>query len=108
MTGSMSKSARISYVILAVLLVLIGGLRMATLLLTVLFGYFALNFLSFGRSKLLGIALYLIAVASIGYGFIFFSRQEAAQQPTRPEIQGFAGQLAGTACQREPTDQRAP
>ena len=71
----MSRSARISYVIIAVLLVLIGGLHMATLLLTVLFGYFALNFLSFGRSKLLGIGFYLIVVASIGYGFIFFSRQ---------------------------------
>ena len=91
----MSKSARISYVMIAVLLVLIGGLHMATLLLTVLFGYFALNFLSFGRSKLLGIAFYLIVVASIGYGFIFFSRQAYIALPeiaekTIPAVVGYA------------------
>ena len=91
----MNKSARISYVILAVLLVLIGGLHMATLLLTVLFGYFALNFLSFGRSKFLGISFYLIVVASIGYGFIFFSRQAyialpAIAEKTIPAVVGYA------------------
>jgi predicted PurR-regulated permease PerM len=91
----MNKSARISYVIMAVLLVLVGGLHMATLLLTVLFGYFALDFLSFGRSKLLGIGLYLIAVGSIGYGFIFFSRQAYTSLPeiaekTIPAVVGYA------------------
>jgi hypothetical protein len=46
----MTQSA-ISYVIMAVLLVLIGWLHLATLVLTVLFGYFALRMFSFGRSK---------------------------------------------------------
>lgn len=91
----MNKSARISYVIIAGLLVLIGGLHMATLLLTVLFGHFALNVLSFGRSKLLGIVLYLIAVAAIGYGFIFFARQAYIALPeiaekTIPAVVGYA------------------
>lgn len=81
----MTKSARISYVIMAVLLVLIGWLHMATLLLTVLFGYFALNFLSFGRSKTLGVVLYVIAVAAIGYGLFFFSSQ-AYKNKTLPRI----------------------
>ena len=104
----MNKSARISYVILAVLLVLIGGLHMATLLLTVLFGYFALNFLSFGRSKLLGIAFYLIVVASIGYGFIFFSRQAYIALPeiaekTIPAVVGSSSEAGRSATPRPRT-----
>lgn len=71
----MTTSARISYVIMAVLLVLIGWLHMSTLVLTAMFGYFALNFLSFGRSKALGVVLYVIAVAAIGYGLYYFSRE---------------------------------
>ena len=93
--GSVSRPARIAHVIFAALLVLTGALHMATLLLTVLFGYFALNFLSFGRSKLVGIVLYLIAVSAIGYGFIFFSRQAYTALPeiaekTIPAVVGYA------------------
>jgi len=79
----MTKSARISYVIMAVLLVLIGWLHLATLLLTALFGYFALFLFSFGRSKALGVVLYTIAVVAIGYGLFYFSSQA---YKTLPEI----------------------
>ena len=79
----MTQSTRISYVIMAVLLVLIGWLHLATLVLTGLFGYFALNFLSFGRSKFLGLALYTIGVLGIGYGLFYFSKQA---YKTLPEI----------------------
>ena len=71
----MTQSARISYGIMVVLLVLIGWLHMATLLLTVLFGYFALRLFSFGRSKILGVLLYVIVVVGIGYGLYFFASQ---------------------------------
>ncbi len=77
----MSQSARISYVIMAVLLLLIGWLHLGTLILTVLFGYFALQQFSFGRSKLLGVALYLIAVVAIGCGLFYFSRQAYVTAP---------------------------
>lgn len=91
----MSTSARISYVIMAVLLVLIGWLHMATLILTAFFGYFALNLLSFGRSKALGVILYLIVVVSVGYGFFYFSRQAYKTLPeiaddTIPAVVNFA------------------
>ena len=79
----MTQSRRISYVIMAVLLVLIGWLHLATLVLTGLFGYFALNFLSFGRSKFLGLTLYMIGVLGIGYGLFYFSKQA---YKTLPEI----------------------
>ena len=71
----MTQSARISYGIMAVLLVLIGWLHMATLVLTVLFGYFALRMFSLGRSKMLGVVIYVIVVVGTGYGLFFFSSQ---------------------------------
>lgn len=71
----MSLPTRISYVIMAVLLVLIGWLHLGTLVLTSFFGYFAIQKFSLGRSRLLGLALYIIAVAGIGYGFYEFSKQ---------------------------------
>ncbi|HXT41344.1 MAG TPA: AI-2E family transporter [Candidatus Angelobacter sp.] len=71
----MSNPARISYLIMAVLLVLVGLLHLATLALTTLFGYFALRQFSFGRSKALGVTIYIIAVMAIGYGLFHFSRK---------------------------------
>src|SRR5450759_5233353 len=71
----MSQPTRISYVIMAVLLVLIGWLHLGTLVLTALFGFFALQVFSFGRSKFLGVALYVVVVALIGWGLCYFSRQ---------------------------------
>ena len=71
----MTQSARISYGIMAGLLVLIGWLHMATLVLTVLFGYFTLRMFSLGRSKLLGVVIYVIVVVGTGYGLFFFSSQ---------------------------------
>lgn len=69
----MSRPARISYVIMAVLLVLLGWLHLGTLLLTALFGYFALQQFSIRDNKVVGVAIYLIAVAAISYGLFFFS-----------------------------------
>jgi len=71
----MSKPARISYLIMAVLLMLVGLLHLGTLVLTTLFGYFALRQFSFGRGKTLGVVLYAIAASAIGYGLFYFSRQ---------------------------------
>ena len=78
----MTRSARISYVIMAVLLVLIGWLHLGTLVLTSFFGYFAVNLLSFGRSKTLGVILYLVGVVAIGYGLFFFSSRAYKTLPT--------------------------
>ncbi len=91
----MTKPARISYVIMAVLLLLIGWLHLGTLVLTVLFGYFALQQFSFGRSKLLGVLLYLIAVVVIGCGLFYFLRQAYVAAPkiaetTIPAVVAYA------------------
>jgi predicted PurR-regulated permease PerM len=73
----------------------VGWLHMGTLLLTVLFGYFALNFLSFQRSKVLGVALYVIFVVTITWGLIYFSRQAYRTLPdianeTIPAVVNYA------------------
>jgi len=77
----MTTSARISYVMMAVLLVLIGWLHLGVLVLTSFFGYFALQKFSLGKSKILGVGLYVILVALIGYGVVYFSRQVRVQLP---------------------------
>ena len=91
----MTTSARVSYLIMAALLVLVGWLHMGTLLLTVLFGYFALNFFSFGRSKTIGVLVYLILVVAITWGLVYFSKQAYKEVPniareTIPALVNFA------------------
>src|SRR5438876_1032876 len=91
----MSQPARISYVIVAMLVALVGFLHLATLALTTLFGYFALRQFSFGRGKALGVTIYIIAVTAIGYGLFYFSRQAYKTLPeiadtTIPAVVNFA------------------
>lgn len=91
----MNQPARISYIVMAVVLVLIAWLHLGTLLLTSLFGYYALLLFSFGRSKLLGVTIYIVAVVTIGIGLVFFSRQAYVALPeiantTIPAVVGAA------------------
>lgn len=93
----MNLQTRISYVIMAVLLVLVGWLHLGVLVLTSLFGYFAILKFSFGRSRLLGIAIYIVAVVAIGYGLFFFGKKAYKQLPqiaetTIPAVVEFAEQ----------------
>lgn len=81
----MNRPARISYVLMAVLVVLIAWLHLGVLLLTALFGHLALQKFSFGWHKTLGVALYLVAVAAIGSGLFFFSRQAYIALPRMAE-----------------------
>ena len=91
----MSQPVRTSYLIMAALLVLTGWLHLGTLVLTALFGYFALHVFSFGRSKFLGLAIYLVVVVTIGAGLVYFSRQTYVALPkiadtTIPAVVNFA------------------
>ena len=74
---------------------LVGLLHLATLALTTLFGYFALRKFSFGRSKALGVTIYVIAVTAIGYGLFYFSKKAYKTLPdiadaTIPAVVNFA------------------
>jgi len=91
----LSKQARISYVLMAALLVLIGVLHLATLVLAALFGHFALRLFSFGRSKAIAVTIYVITVCGLGYGLFFFAQQAYVAGPeiaerTVPAVVAFA------------------
>ncbi len=86
---------RISYFFMALMLALIGGLHMATLLLTTLFSYFALRQFSGGRSKILGLVIFAVVVSAAAYGLSFFTKQAYVAFPriakeTIPAVVGFA------------------
>ena len=69
----MNRPAQVSYLLLAILLVMIASLHLGNFLLTALFGYLALEFFTFRRSKALSVALYFVAVIAIGAGMIYFT-----------------------------------
>lgn len=70
----MTKQARISYAFMFILLILVGWLSMATLLLTTLFSYLTLRVLSFGKSKPLGICLFVMIAATGIVGLLYYSK----------------------------------
>ncbi len=66
---------------MAALLVLVASFGLGTLLLTALFGYFALQKLSIRGNRLIGAALYIVTVAALGTGFFLFARQAYVTLP---------------------------
>lgn len=91
----MTLQTRISYGLVALLLVLVGWLHLGILVLTALFGYFAIEKFSFGRSRWLGVGLYVIAVVGIGLGLYHFAKQAYVSIPqiaetTLPKVVEFA------------------
>ncbi|MSU33076.1 MAG: AI-2E family transporter [Pedosphaera sp.] len=68
----MRSPHQISYVFISILLLLVGVLQLATPLLTALFAYFAMTFLSFGRSRWLGLTLFLLLFGGVSAGFFLF------------------------------------
>jgi len=75
MVQTMTGAARFSYLFIVVVIVVAGATHLATPLLTVLFSYFALRKLYFGRRKWLSVALFLIVLSGTLYGFGFLIRQ---------------------------------
>lgn len=95
MLAPVDRPRRISYAFMLLLLVAVGWLHMATLLLTVLFSSFALRQLSFGRSRLVGVMLFLVVVCGVFSGMWFFAKQAYVTFPriaqeTLPAIVDYA------------------
>ncbi|NJM55999.1 MAG: AI-2E family transporter [Verrucomicrobiae bacterium] len=89
------RPARLSFAVMLVMLVLVGWLHMTTLLLTILFASLALRRLSFGRSKLLGIVLFLLLMATVTWGMWTFGIQAYKSFPriaeaTIPAVVSYA------------------
>ena len=65
----MTKSERISYAFIALIIITVAWLGLATPLITVLFSYFALRKLHFPKtSRLTAAVLFLTLLAAIFYG----------------------------------------
>ncbi len=77
----MTKTAKISYVFIVLVLLLVCVLHLATPFLTMLFAYFALTKLRFGQSKGLAVTLFLILVLVLGYGSYYFLKQAYVALP---------------------------
>jgi len=68
----MSFPLRISYVFIALLLFVAGWLHLATLLVTALFAFFALNMLTIRGRKWVGLSLFTVMLIGAGFGFYGF------------------------------------
>ena len=77
----MASPIRVSYAFIVGTLLLVGWLNLATPFLTVLLSYFALTKLNRWEKKWLAIALFLILVAAVFYGFGFFLKRIYEQLP---------------------------
>ena len=91
----MPTPKRLSFAFMATGLVLVGWLNLTVLLLTGLFGYFALERLTLRGRKWVGVALFVLLIAAAGYGFFAFARAAATTVPkiaeeSIPRILAFA------------------
>ena len=71
----MTPATRFSYFFLVAVIVLAAATHLATPLITVLFSYFALRKLHFGKRKWLSLVLFFVVVAATLYGLGFLVRQ---------------------------------
>src|SRR5204863_8684653 len=77
----MTPAARFSYFFLVAVIVLAAATHLATPLITVLFSYFALRKLYFGKRKWLALVLFFVVVAATLYGLGFLIRQAFVAHP---------------------------
>ncbi len=90
-----ARSRWFSYLFLVVLLALVAWLHLGTFLLTSLFGYLVLQAFCIRRNKAISVALYLVVVALIVSGLIYFSSLAYRTFPkiaetSIPAMAGFA------------------
>ncbi len=71
----MTRATRFSYLFLVAVIVLAAATHLATPLITVLFSYFALRKLYFGKRKWLSLLLFFVVVSATLYGLGFLIRQ---------------------------------
>lgn len=76
----MNRATRISYGFVLGLLALVAAMHMTVPLITVLFAFFAMNQLSFGR-RWLGLVLFSVAMAGVVSGLWFFTGQALVALP---------------------------
>ncbi|HMJ64005.1 MAG TPA: AI-2E family transporter [Candidatus Binatia bacterium] len=73
--------ARISYIFMVVLLLIVGVLQLGTPLIAVLFAYFALTKLDFTRHKAVAVGIFIVLLLGFFYGFALFVKQALVALP---------------------------
>ncbi len=66
------RSLVLSYALFILLIVLVGWLQLATIIVAALFSFLALRVLCFGGYKRSAVALFLVLLAAVFYGFVLF------------------------------------
>jgi predicted PurR-regulated permease PerM len=89
------RTQNLGYWLIALMLVVAGALNLATPLLTVLFSYFVLRKLRFGRKKWLPTLIFIVVVLGFLYLFGYFIKQAVVALPeiaedSIPKISAFA------------------
>lgn len=77
----MQRPVLISYIIFALLMILVAALNLGTPFVAALFGYLALRKLDFTRQRWMSLALFLILVAGLFCGFVFFVKRALVVGP---------------------------
>src|SRR5437762_7391847 len=77
----MTRAARFSYFFLIAVIVLAAAIHLATPLVTVLFSYFALRKLYFGKRKWLSLVLFFVVVSATLYAWVFLSDRRSLPFP---------------------------
>ena len=75
------KSIAVSYAIFILILVAVGAFHLTTVFVTILFASLALRALNFGKYKWVSIALFLIFLSILFYGFAFFVKHAITALP---------------------------
>lgn len=93
--ASPDRTYVISYILFALLFVMVGWLKLTTTLVAVLFAYLALRTLSFGRLRWLAVILFFVLLLALFYGFARFANHSIVALPSIaksaiPEIVRFA------------------
>lgn len=91
----MTQAQKISYALMLVALALVGWLHMATLLITTLFCYFALDKFTIRGNKPLALVFFFVVLALVAAGLYFFAKNASVAIPkladtTIPVIVEFA------------------
>ena len=92
----MKRATRFSYLFLVAVFVLAAVIHLATPLITVLFSYFALRKLYFGKRKWLSLLLFFVVVAATLYGAISpYAPVNAGRHRVRRPHGGGVGRSSG-------------
>jgi predicted PurR-regulated permease PerM len=82
----MTRPQRISYGFMAVMLLFVGWLHMATLLLTTMFGYLALRTFASRSNKIVAVTLFSVLIIGVSFGALYFGKRSYVAFPQLADV----------------------